>query len=215
MSRYWAVWPSVLGGGGNGLPHRQEAVRNDGAGRGVLFDSLICERWRKRDLDRWPLGCHAAKGRLAMTAWGGVVWGLGVFFVELSQVVWCSMVGDHIRIPFPVFEPVDRDPRFAWGGGRLGWAGVVEPGAGDAVVSASRRHLRENGAVVSAVSGGPALAGCGSRCCHRERRGRSAKAGCDFAEMAGSFWLAGAARVISCCWLWVPTGGNFAAAGDG
>ena len=76
-----------------------------------------------------------------MTAWGGVVWGLGVFFVELSQVVWCSMVGDHIRIPFPVFEPVDRDPRFAWGCRRLGFAGAFEPGAGDAAVSASRRHL--------------------------------------------------------------------------
>jgi hypothetical protein len=77
LSRYWAVWPSVLGGGGNGLPHRQEAVRNDGAGRGVLFDFLICERWRRRDLDRWPLGCHAAKGRLAMAGWGGAL----VFFL--------------------------------------------------------------------------------------------------------------------------------------
>ena len=35
------------------------------------------------------------------------------------------VVGEFIRIPFPVSGPVGRDPRFARGGGWLGFAGLL------------------------------------------------------------------------------------------
>ena len=71
------------------------------------------------------------------------------------------VAGEFIRIPFPVSGPLGRDPRFARGGGRLGWAWVVEPGADDAAVSAVGPDLWGHGAVGGAVSGGSALAACG------------------------------------------------------
>jgi hypothetical protein len=70
------------------------------------------------------------------------------------------MEGEHLGISLPVFESVGRDPLFARRGWRLGFARLVDHGAGAAAVSAAGRDWPGHGAVVSAVSGGPALAGC-------------------------------------------------------